>query len=309
MRFVVAGGSGFIGRELTRLLLASGHEAIVLGRTPRQSGQSGQSGDARLRFAVWDGVNQGEWSSAVDGADAVVNLAGADIAGKRWTARYKELLLRSRIDSTQALTRAIEAAGVKPGVVIQGSAVGYYGNLAEPSDESAPRGEGFLAELAGRWEEAGAGVESLGIRRCVVRTGLVLGAGGILARMLPAFRLYAGAVFGSGAQGFAWIHVADEARAILFLAQNSSASGAYNLTAPEGVDLNAFCAALGERLGRPVYFRAPAFMLKALLGEMARELLLSGCLAKPARLLEAGFVFRFARLRAALADLVPAPGV
>jgi hypothetical protein len=303
MRAVIAGGSGFIGRELTRNLLASGHEVTILSRTPRSSG------DARLRYAVWDGVSQGDWARSVDGADALVNLAGADIAGGRWTARYKNILLRSRIDSTLAVTRAVEAAELRPKVVIQASAVGYYGNVDEPNDESAPRGRGFLAELAGAWEEAGAGIEAAGVRRCLVRSGMVLGAGGILARMLPAFRFYAGAMFGSGLQGFPWIHVADEVRAMVFLAQNPSAAGPYNLTAPGGVDLYGFCTALGERLNRPVYFRVPAFALKALLGEMAQDLLLSGCLAKPARLLEAGFVFRFPELRAALADLVSAPRV
>jgi len=303
MRAVIAGGSGFIGRELTRKLLASGYEVTILSRTPRQSG------DARVGHAVWDGATLGDWARTVDGADAVVNLAGADIAGHRWSPGYKDILLRSRIDASAALTRAVETAGTRPKVMIQASAVGYYGNLGEPSDESAPRGQGFLAELAQAWEEAGAGIEAAGVRRCVVRTGMVLGAGGILARMLPAFRFYAGAVFGSGLQGFPWIHVADEVRAMVFLAQNPSAAGVYNLTAPGGGDLYEFCAALGKRLDRPVYFRLPGFALKALLGEMAQELLLSGCFAKPARLLEAGFVFRFPELRAALADLLPAPRV
>jgi len=301
MQAVIAGGSGFIGRELTRALLASGYAVTILSRSP------GKSGDARLRFAVWDGVSPGDWTRAVDGAELVVNLAGADIAGQRWTARYKDILLRSRIDSTLAVTRAVEAAEVKPKAVIQASAVGYYGNLSEPSDESAPRGRGFLAELAQAWEEAGAGIEAAGVRRCVVRTGLALGAGGILARMLPAFRYYAGTVFGSGLQGFPWIHLADEVRAMVFLAQQPSACGPYNLTAPGGVDLYSFCAALGERLARPVLFRLPGFALKGLLGEMAQELLLSGCFAKPARLASAGFVFRFPELRGALADLVPSP--
>ena len=191
-RAVIAGGSGFIGRELTRLLLASGHEVTILSRTPRSNGQ------ARLNHAVWDGASQGDWSRCVDGADAVVNLAGANIAGGRWTARYKELLLRSRIDSTRALTRAVIVARRKPSVVIQASAVGYYGNVVEPSDESAPRGEGFLARLTSDWEEAGSGIEAAGVRRCLVRSGLVLGAGGILARMLPAFRTFGGLVLGNG---------------------------------------------------------------------------------------------------------------
>jgi hypothetical protein len=298
MRAVIAGGSGFIGRELTKKMLASGYTLTILSRAPRESG------DARLRYALWDGTRQGDWARALDGADALVNLAGADIAGQRWTPRYKDVLLRSRIEPTLALTKAVEAAGVKPGVVIQASAVGYYGNVGEPSDETAPRGEGFLAGLAQAWEEAGAGVEAAGVRRCLVRSGLVLGAGGVLARLLPAFRLYAGAVFGSGLQGFPWIHLVDEVRAMIFLAQNPSAAGPYNLTAPDSVDLYTFCAALGERLNRPVHFRVPAFALRALLGDLARELLLSGSFAKPARLLEAGFAFRFPDLRPALADLL-----
>jgi uncharacterized protein len=301
-RAVVAGGSGFIGRELTRLMLASGYEVTVLSRSARVSS------DPRLRHAVWDGATLGDWARAIDGADALVNLAGADIAGARWTPAYKELLLRSRVESSAVLTRAVEAATVRPSVVIQASAVGYYGNLAEPSDESAPVGAGFLAGLAAAWERAGAGVEDLGVRRCLIRTGLVLGHGGLLARMLPAFKLYAGAVLGSGLQGFPFIHVADEARAVVFLAQNSQASGPYNLTAPQTPDQFTFCQALGSALRRPVLFRLPGFALKALLGEMARELLLSGCFAKPARLAQAGFEFRFPALPEALADTVGGPG-
>ena len=297
---VVAGGHGFIGRPLCRALLARGYRVSVLTR-----GAARPAGSGSPEMHTWDGRSTEGWGKLADGAFALVNLAGESIGEGRWTQERKRAILQSRVLAGEAMTQAVEQASVKPGVLVQASAVGYYGDTGQAAvDESSPPGKGFLTEICLRWEESTQPVEGMGVRRVVARTGLVLGReGGVLQKMLTPFKMFLGGPLGDGSQGFPWIHLDDEILALLFLMERSDAAGVFNLTAPEAVSNLEFCRSLGEAMSRPCGLAAPAAMLRLAFGEMADELLLSGCLAFPRRLVEMGFAFSHPRLGEALRDL------
>lgn len=301
MRILIPGGSGLIGRALCEELAGPGNDVVVLSRRP----ETVRGLPAGARAERWDSRSSEGWLPLAEGADAIVNLAGENIGAGRWTARRRQLIRQSRLDACRAVVEACEAAARKPGVVVQASAVGYYGPRgAEAFGEDAPPGEGFLADICREWEAAGVRVEEIGVRRAVVRTGIVLSTrGGALPRLLLPFRLFAGGPLGSGRQGFPWIHVADEARAIRFLVESERARGAYNLTAPEPPDNRTFCRTLGRVLDRPSWLPAPAFALRLLLGEMS-TLLLDGQRPEPRRLLQEGFEFRHVEAESALRQLL-----
>ena len=249
--------------------------------------------------------DNGDWPDMLGPDCVIVNLAGENIASGRWTGAKKQRILQSRLDSADRIVRSIRLAERVPSAVIQASAVGYYGPRDDnPVDESAPSGTGFLADVCRQWEASTAPLDEMGIRRCVIRTGMVLGQGGALARMLPPFRAYLGGPPGTGLQGVSWIHLVDQVGAIRFLMERESARGAYNLTAPNPVVFRTFARILGELLHRPSGLKTPAFALRALFGEMADEILLSGQIVLPSRLLDAGFQFRFPELEGALEDIL-----
>lgn len=301
---IVAGGTGFIGAPLCRALAAQGRPVVRLTR--RRDGDARPPGGEGLVSGVfWDGRTTQGWGHLAEGAAALINLAGENISGGRWTARRKRRILESRVLAATALAQAAVQAARKPGAFLQGSAVGYYGDTGqEPVDESAPHGKGFLAEVCRQWEEASRCVEDAGVRRLVVRTGVVLGrGGGALEKMLPPFRWFLGGPLGDGRQIMPWIHLQDQVNALLFLLDNKRARGVFNLTAPQAASNLEFSRELGRVLSRPSWLAAPAPVLKLLLGEMAVELLLSGCRAVPARLAEHGFQFSHPELRGALRHL------
>lgn len=302
MNVLITGGTGVIGRALVASLVADGHKAIVLSRTPqRYAGRM----PAAVQLVAWDGRTPEGWGHLVEEVDAVVNLAGENIASGRWTAARKRRIRESRLNAGRALVEAIDAAAHKPRVLIQASAVGYYGPHGdEEVTEDTPPGDDFLARLAVEWEDSTREVERHGIRRAIIRTGVVLTMdGGALPRMVLPFRFGLGGRLGSGRQWFPWIHIADEVGAIRFLLENEATSGPYNLSAPNPVTNAEFTRALGEILRRPTLFAVPGFALRLLFGEMA-AVLLTGQRAIPKRLLEAGYTFRFSDLRAALRDLL-----
>jgi uncharacterized protein (TIGR01777 family) len=240
----------------------------------------------------------------VDGARAVVNLVGEPIAAGRWTAARKALILDSRVKAAQAVVSAMKLARARPEALLQGSAVGWYGPRGdEKLDEGSGPGKGFLADTAGKWEEAAKGATALGVRLALLRTGIVLDkGGGALEKFLPPFRLFLGGPLGSGAQWMPWIHRRDMAGAILHLLDNAHLSGPFNLAAPGSVTMKDFCAALGRAMGRPSLLPVPGFALKLLMGaEMAEELVLSGQRAEPGKLLQSGYRFRHPDLDSALA--------
>ncbi len=302
MRVIIAGGTGLIGRALAADLVQDGHHVIVLSRTPeRYTGRL----PAGVQVERWDARRAEGWAHLADGADAIVNLAGENIAAGRWTPERKRRIRESRLNAGRAVVEAVQAASNRPRVVVQASAVGYYGPCGdEEVTENHPPGSDFLARVCVEWEASTAPVEELGVRRPILRTGIVLSTeGGALPRMLPPFKLGLGGRLGSGRQWFPWIHIRDEVRAIRFLVEREDASGPYNLTAPNPVTNAEFTRALGRVLGRPALLPVPALALKVLFGEMA-TVLLDGQRAVPRRLLEAGFSFEFTDVEAALRDLL-----
>jgi uncharacterized protein (TIGR01777 family) len=301
MRIVITGGTGLIGSALAGDLGGAGHEVVVLTRDPDKAPPLGPN----ARAAQWDGGTPAGWASLLDGDTAIVHLAGESIAAGRWSEARKRRIRESRIESGKAVIAAIRQAAEKPRVLLQGSAVGYYGPCGdEVVTESHPAGDDFLARVCVEWEGSTAEAETLGVRRAVLRTGVVLSAaGGALPRMALPFRLMAGGPLGGGRQWFPWIHVADEVGAIRFLLERQDARGPFNLTAPRPLTNRDFSRALGRALKRPSFAPAPAFALRLLLGEMA-EALLTGQRAVPHRLLELGYEFRYPEAPGALHDLL-----
>lgn len=302
-RILIAGGTGLLGRALAARLATSGREIVLLSRSAKGAGRLLDL-PSGCRVATWDGRTANGWLELASGAEAIVNLAGESIAGGRWSAGRKARIVGSRMGTTAAVIEAISRARQPPRVLVQGSAVGYYGDRADETlDESAGPGSGFLAETARDWEAASAGAEQFGVRRVVARTGVVLARdGGAFPKMALPFRCGAGAVLGSGRQWMPWIHLADEVAALVFLLENPAAQGAFNLTAPEPVTQAGFSRALARALHRPLFARAPSWTLRAALGEMA-ELVLASQRAVPRRLLALGFRFALPEITGALADL------
>ena len=297
MRILLTGGTGLIGRALCRLWAAQGHELLVWSRRPGEVAAlcSGARGIGRL--AELDGETP---------VDAVVNLAGAPIADRPWTAARRRLLWESRVTLTRQLVDWLASRPVRPRVLVSGSAVGWYGDGGERrlSEESAAGREDFGSELCFAWEEEALRAAEAGIRVVLVRTAPVLAReGGMLGRLLPPFRLGLGGRLGSGRQWMPWIHIEDEVGLIDFLLKHEDCCGPYNACAPNPVRNVEFTRTLARVLRRPALLPAPACVLRLVLGEMA-VLLLGGQHLQPQRTLDAGYQFRFPDLETALTDLL-----
>lgn len=301
MRVVITGGTGLIGRALARELGAAGNDVVVLSRDPDRSGTL----PAGVRAARWDGRTAQGWASLLDADTAIVHLAGESISEGRWTAEKKRRIRDSRVVSGKAVLDAIREAPVKPRALIQGSAVGYYGAHGDEAvPEDTPPGRDFLADVCQEWEASTAEAESLGVRRALARTGIVLARdGGALPAMSLPFRMMIGGPIGDGRQWFPWIHVDDEIGALRFLLEREDARGPFNLTAPHPVTNKELTRTLARVLGRPGFLPAPGFALRIALGEMA-DMLLQGQRAVPSRLRELGFTFRWPDLEPALRNLL-----
>jgi uncharacterized protein len=293
MNILITGGTGLIGRKLCAALLAKGHEITVLSRSP--DSVKAKCGEAVQAMATLD-----EWTPETI-FDAVINLAGEPIVDARWTDQQKQRLWQSRVSLTETLVQRIANAKHKPAVLLSGSAVGFYGDGGDNIlDESLPAGTDFGAHLCSAWENAAQSASDFGIRVCLLRTGLVLASsGGLLGRMLPAFKLGLAARLGNGQQWMSWIHIDDYVAIVLLLLENAQAVGAYNMTAPEPVTNQQFTNTLAHVLHRPALFVAPAFLLKLMLGERA-ELLLGGQRALPTNVQALGYRFQYATLEQAL---------
>lgn len=301
MKAVITGGTGLIGRALAADLAADGWDVVVLTRRPEAAGPLPQG----VRPVRWDGRSAQGWGEVVDGATAVVNLAGENISARRWTEAQKRRIRESRVNAGRAVVEAIDRAVVKPVVLVQASAIGIYGDRgSEELDERSAPGEGFLPDVCQDWERSTQEVEAMGVRRAVARMGVVLSLdGGALPRMLLPFRLFVGGPLGDGSQWFPWIHIQDEVRALRFLIEHDGASGVFNLTAPQPVTNRELSRAIGRVMRRPALVPTPRLALKLVFGEMAAVLLDSQRVV-PRRLLDAGFVFRFPDITTALQDLL-----
>ncbi|MGE3840578.1 MAG: TIGR01777 family oxidoreductase [Vicinamibacterales bacterium] len=304
MRIALTGGTGFLGTPLGRLLAQHGHEVAILTRRPGAAGNlPWQSGPGTVTQQHWTASPDTRlWQPVIDGCDVVVNLAGESIASARWTTSQKARLEHSRLDATRGIVQALDAAPPKPRRLISGSAVGYYGSRGDSVlAESSTPGDDFLAALAVKWEAAASRVQSA--RLTLIRTGMVLDQnGGALQKMLVPFRLGAGGPAGPGTQYMSWIHLKDWLRLVAWLV-DTRAEGPFNLVAPHPVTNGQFATALGRALKRPAFLPAPAFALRLALGEMADGLLLASQRVVPERALDAGFIFEFPTLEAALGEL------
>lgn len=306
MRVIIAGGTGFIGSRLSNELAAEGHEVIVLSRSPALAEGLAKN----VRIEGWDAKSPYGWGHLVNGADAIVNLAGANLAGtgffpSRWTEERKQVIIDSRVNTGKAIIEAVEQAESKPAVLVQASASGYYGTHPFEVDitEESPPGNDWLAKVCQQWEAATEGVEAMGVRRVITRSGAVLSfEDGALQRLALPYQMFVGGPMGSGRQPFAWVHPADEIGAIKFLIRNAEASGPINVTTPNPTTNAQFGRALGRVMGRPSLIPVPGFALNLMFGEVV-TVVLDGQKVLPKRLQELGYEFKFPEAEAAIRDL------
>lgn len=305
MRVLISGASGLVGSALVERLSVDRCQLSVLtrGQRPNATDNRQSTTDKCIR---WDPAADELDTAAVDGFDAVVHLAGENIAQGRWTAEKKARIRDSRVQGTGLLCRALAGTARRPKVLVSASAVGYYGDRGdEELDESSAPGTGFLAEVCRQWEAATEPAAAAGIRVVCVRLGVVLARrGGVLARMLPLFRYGLGGRSGSGRQYMSWIALGDAVEAICHVLATAALSGPVNLVSPNPVTNREFTKALGRALHRPTLFPVPAFVLRLVLGEMADALLLASARVQPQRLLESGFAFHDPRLTEAIERLL-----
>jgi hypothetical protein len=295
MKIAMTGASGFVGGALVRRLVAEGNDVI---RLVRRRAERPDEVEWHLR------PNDVELCRRLEGVDGVVNLAGSNLAGGRWTAVRKDEIRRSRIEGTRALVAVMKRLGNPQPAFVSASAVGYYGNRAEEelTEESGPGG-GFLAEVCQAWEQEAEAAASAGIRCVLLRLGMVLGkGGGVLARLVPVYRAGFGGPLGRGRQWVSWVTLDDAAGAAVHALREPGLAGPVNAVAPTPVRNEELSGALARALDRRTFLSTPAFVLRAAFGEMADEMLLASARVRPQRLLETGFRFMHPELGAALRD-------
>ena len=299
MKILITGGTGLIGTALTRSFLQNDIQITVISRTPGLV-------DPRLKAIPWD---MDRITQEMNSTNAVINLAGASIAGSnpllmRWTETRKSNIRSSRIQAGELLLQAIQRSTHKPEILIQASAIGYYGNRGgQTVDEKSPPGNDFLADVSQAWENSTAGAEELGVRRIIARLGLVLSPdGGLLPLLALPFKFYLGGPIGNGMQPMSWIHINDVVQSFLHFINDPSTQGVFNLTAPSPIQNLIFSQTLGITINRPSWLTLPAWALKIILGE-ASTLAVDGREVLPRRLLESGYKFDFKQIDHALTDL------
>ena len=297
MRIVVIGGTGFIGTSLVKALLERGDEITILTRSPHALHES----NPKIHYSAWNPQDEMSLIREIDASDAVVNLAGEPLIGKRWTPKQKQRILKSRVNAAQIVARSIKEAVRKPQVLINASAVGYYGpHENEPLTEEARPGNDFLSDVCKAWEAHAVRVEDFDVKVVRLRIGIVLAKnGGALSMMIPPFRMCLGGWLGNGHQWMSWIHLKDLIRLIIFCLEHESARGAINAVSPHCVTNKAFSIVLAQVLKRPCLMPVPAFALKILLGEMS-QVLLTGQRVVPKKAVELGFSFQYPDIRSAL---------
>ncbi len=302
MKIALTGATGFIGKGLVDYLQEKGHSVTVLSRNVSKASSIFGS---KVRVLRWASDNLASLALELDGTDGMINLAGENIGSSLWTEDKRRRILESRLSAGELVTDVIESMSRKPKVLIQASAVGYYGNRGEEMlNESSHGGDGFLVDVARQWEDSTGKVEKFGVRRAIIRTGVVFASdGGALPKIALPYRFFAGTVLGSGKQWLPWIHYSDELDAIHFLLTSDSASGVYNLVSPDPARMIDVCRAIGTVLGRPTIMKVPGFVLKLILGKMGEETILPSQRIAPERLVSAGFRFKHPRLAESIGNI------
>lgn len=305
MKVAITGATGFVGTRLVEKLHSQGDRILVLTRNPASAVRVFPSQNfPQVEFVTYTPQQSGEWQKAIAGCDAVVNLAGAAIAEARWSPQRKQEILNSRKLGTQKIVEAIAIANPQPKVLVNASAIGYYGTSETATfDETSKPGDDFLAQVCQEWENEAQKVQQTGTRLVIIRIGIVLGMGGALAKMLTPFQLFIGGPIGSGRQWFSWIHRDDLVNLIIASLQRSDLAGVYNGTAPNPVRMNELCQCLGQVMHRPSWLPVPDFALQLLLGDGAK-VVLEGQKVLPQRTLAAGFEYQYPALKPALEQIL-----
>lgn len=300
MKVAVTGATGFVGSRLVEKLLAEGHSVVAFTR----GSASKLAQSPNLEIVTYNPKESGDWQTKISGCDGVVNLAGEPIAENRWTPEVKKALLESRTLTTQNVVSAISQADPKPSVLVNASAIGFYGTSETAEfDETSASGQDFLAEVCRGWEAEASKVKDSGTRLVILRIGIVLENGGALGKMLTPFRMFAGGPIGSGKQWFSWIHREDLVNLILKALTDSSMEGTYNATTPNPVKMADLTNTLGEVMNRPSWLPVPAFALEALLGDGA-IVVLEGQKVLPNRTVSTGFEYAYPSVKQALTAIL-----
>lgn len=300
MKVAITGATGFVGSRLVERLQGEQQEVIAWVRNPDKARQKFPAATfPQVTIVPYTPLERGPWQDTIEGCDAVVNLAGEPIAD-RWTPQKQQAILESRALGTRRIVEAIQQAAHPPQVLVNASAIGYYGASETATFvEDNPPGNDFLSKVCQDWEATAQSVTAPGCRVVILRTGIVLAYGGAIERMLLPFQLFAGGPIGSGSQWFSWIHRDDLVNIICTALQQPTWRGVYNATAPNPVKMTEFCATVGDVLSRPSWLPVPGFALELLLGEAA-QVVLEGQRVLPQRLLAAGFEFQYPDLKPAL---------
>ncbi|MEC4984640.1 MAG: TIGR01777 family oxidoreductase [Oscillatoria sp. PMC 1068.18] len=305
MKVAITGGTGFVGTRLVEKLNSQGEQILILTRNETRAKRIfPASAYQNIEIVEYTPQESGDWQRAIAGCDAVVNLAGEPIADERWTPQVKQKILQSRQLGTRKIVEAISKAEPKPSVLVNASAIGYYGTSETATfNENSPPGNDFLAEVCQAWEAEAEKVKPAGVRLAILRLGIVLGDGGALAKMLTPFKLYAGGPIGDGKQWFSWIHREDLVNLIITALNNQNIQGTFNATAPNPVRMNQLCQALGEVMNRPSWLPVPGIALELLLGE-GSKLVLEGQEVIPKQTQATGFEYQYPTIKPALAQIV-----
>lgn len=305
MKVVVTGATGFVGSRLVERLQQLGDQVLILTRNSEKARRLFPTATfPNVEVLAYTPLESGDWQQQLAGWDGVVNLAGAPIAESRWTPERKQEILASRTTGTQKIVEAIAAANPRPAVLVNSSAIGYYGTSETATfDETSAAGSDFLAQVCQAWEAEAEKVTASGTRLVILRTGIVLGQGGALAKMLLPFKLFAGGPLGTGKQWFSWIHIDDLVGLIIQALTQPELQGVLNATAPHPVRMAELCQNVGQILNRPSWLPVPGFALEALLGDAA-QVILDGQQVLPQRTQASGFTYLYPTVKPALKDLL-----
>lgn len=305
MKIAISGATGFVGTRLVEKLHTEGHRILVLTRNPTFAQKVFPSpAFPNLEIIAYTPSVSGTWQDAIAGCDGVVNLAGEPIAEGRWTPERKQEILNTRKLGTQKIVEAIAKANPRPSVLVNTSAIGYYGTSETASfDEDSASGNDFLAQVCQEWEQEATKVKDTNVRLVILRFGIVLGNGGALGKMITPFKLFAGGPIGSGQQWFSWIHLDDIVGLIIQALTKPTMEGVYNATAPQPVRMNDLSTTMGNVMNRPSWLPVPGFAIEAILGDGAK-VVLEGQKVLPKRTLESGFEYQYPNLQSALTQIL-----